>query len=133
LHIESSIQPDTHFWQRSVSTQTTTWLADHKVQDMIVMPAAGYIDMTMSVIRDLRETGPCVLEDLKFKRPLVIPGDAAALVQLVLSSGTSRYLYAKASRAVLREWRNSSHRRRHPSGAFFHRRDPQQVRCRDHR
>ncbi len=64
------------------------WLRDHVVDGMVLMPAAGFLDMA-------RRAGVAALADVEFRAPLLVPGEGIA-VQLVQDRETLT-LYAEAN------------------------------------
>ena len=60
-------------WRATVDPASPAWLADHKVEDAVVFPAAGYVDMALAAgIEALGEDGPIELADLDILRPLAM-------------------------------------------------------------
>jgi len=68
-------------WQQPLNTQFLPWLSDHKVQDLIVLPGAAYVEVGLalsSLITDGIEQAS--VENVRFLRALVInPQDEPVL------------------------------------------------------
>ncbi|KAJ0124007.1 uncharacterized protein J7T55_012480 [Diaporthe amygdali] len=45
-------------WRNFLSLSNTKWLADHKLNDDVVFPAAGYIAMAIEAVRQISSTAP---------------------------------------------------------------------------
>ncbi|KAI1261599.1 polyketide synthase [Xylariaceae sp. FL1019] len=73
----TSIEPR---WRYMVDVGTLPWLADHKVDDLVIFPGSGYLCMALEAIlqinRELHTSSlfdTFVLRDVSFLRALVIP------------------------------------------------------------
>ncbi|MHB1132626.1 MAG: SDR family NAD(P)-dependent oxidoreductase [Chloroflexota bacterium] len=61
------------------------FLAEHKVFDIIVVPAAAYLEMAVAAARNCGEPGPQVLEEVVILEALALPEGATRKVQLVVT------------------------------------------------
>ncbi|MGW2189833.1 beta-ketoacyl synthase N-terminal-like domain-containing protein, partial [Streptomyces sp. NPDC001719] len=61
-------------WHAPFDPGRTPWLADHKVGDVVVMPAAGLIEMLLAAGRRVHED-PVEITDLAIPQALVLPFD----------------------------------------------------------
>ncbi len=69
-----------------MSAKDFPWLADHKVQQMSIVPAAGYIEMVLQALGNK----PAHFDHLKFRNPCVIGPDPVSLhTELKLVPGTT--------------------------------------------
>lgn len=59
-------------WQSFINFELTPYLNDHKVEQSVVFPGAGYVEIGLAIHRDLSEDKPCLLEDLKFHQALMV-------------------------------------------------------------
>ncbi|WP_339947401.1 SDR family NAD(P)-dependent oxidoreductase [uncultured Albimonas sp.] len=64
-------------WRATVDPGSPAWLGDHRVEDAVVFPAAGYVDMALAagieaLAGDGRDDGPIELVDLDILRPLAM-------------------------------------------------------------
>ncbi len=98
--LSSSVQPGTHFWERTVSTAAFPYLADHCVWGDVVFPGAGYVEMALSAGAEvLGETG-LMLEDVSFSEMLALEPGQSRRVQVVLTEEEpGRATFQIASRA----------------------------------
>ncbi|MFJ1914562.1 SDR family NAD(P)-dependent oxidoreductase [Streptomyces sp. NPDC088147] len=49
---------DRHWWQPRPTEAALPWLADHRVEDVPVLPGAGFCEMAYAAARDVWEAGP---------------------------------------------------------------------------
>jgi NADPH:quinone reductase-like Zn-dependent oxidoreductase/SAM-dependent methyltransferase len=61
-----------------------TWLADHRVQGAVVLPAAAHVELALAAARQLFGPDALVLEELKLERPLLLSHEALQPVQLLV-------------------------------------------------
>jgi acyl transferase domain-containing protein len=52
-HMVSSTEGDTHFWQASISVAARPYLGDHRVNGLVVLPAAGFLEMALEAAAEL--------------------------------------------------------------------------------
>ncbi|MFI5776847.1 SDR family NAD(P)-dependent oxidoreductase [Nocardia sp. NPDC051570] len=79
-------EPDKHVWELVLDPVRFPWLEDHRVQGPIVFPAAAYLDMMLGCATDVFGAGPYSVEDVEFRRPLVVLDDRPApVVQVILT------------------------------------------------
>ncbi|WKK23941.1 SDR family NAD(P)-dependent oxidoreductase [Streptomyces olivoreticuli] len=76
-------------WHGPFEPGRVPWLADHKVGDAVVMPAAGMIDMALEAGRRVHE-GPVEITDLSIHQALVLPFDAGDGRRLEIQTSLSR-------------------------------------------
>ncbi|CAM2068430.1 SDR family NAD(P)-dependent oxidoreductase [Sulfidibacter corallicola] len=69
-----------------IGAQQPTWLSDHRVNQIPVFPATGYVEQALAACADLVGAGPRALHDLSFERPFLPPENTAAQVQLTALS-----------------------------------------------
>ncbi|GAA4526046.1 type I polyketide synthase [Amycolatopsis samaneae] len=63
------------------STRTQPWLADHAALGHVLVPGAALVEMA---IRAGEQCGRGVLEELTLREPLLLPGDSAVQVQVLV-------------------------------------------------
>ncbi|MFI6094828.1 SDR family NAD(P)-dependent oxidoreductase [Lentzea sp. NPDC051213] len=84
-----------------LSVTSLPWLADHRVLDEVILPGTAWLELALRA--GMAANCP-VVEELTLERPLVVPDDAAATVQLRVGEpdGTGRrslHLHAKVDGA----------------------------------
>ncbi|MGW7820224.1 type I polyketide synthase [Streptomyces puniciscabiei] len=66
-----------------LSAQTHGWLADHAVQDQVLLPGTAFVELAL---RAATETGCSGVEELTLEAPMVIPSAGAVQVQVVVAA-----------------------------------------------
>lgn len=61
-------------WQQELSSGALGWLADHLVGETVVVPAAGYVDMALTLGQAVHNA-PVEVHGLSISRALSLPGD----------------------------------------------------------
>ncbi|MFI0743008.1 SDR family NAD(P)-dependent oxidoreductase [Streptomyces sp. NPDC021100] len=78
-------------WEGAIEPQLVPWLADHRVEGAVVMPAAGYLDMALAAGRRALEAAVEV-RHFEIARPLTVswpdPGGARLQTTVVKDGGT---------------------------------------------
>lgn len=62
---------DSAEWFSTVDPALFPWIADHKVGDVSVLPATGYVETMLAAAREIHPEGALELRDLDILRPLV--------------------------------------------------------------
>jgi len=71
-------------WKVEVNRQYFPWLEDHQIDGSIVFPASAYIEAALAIHSTVHEKSSCILEDVDFLQPLIIPLDKEPLLQISL-------------------------------------------------
>lgn len=85
LSIKSAAHPGTYIWDIELSVDQFPYLKDHRVQGIIVFPAAAYIEMALAAAKEIFGDGLHALENLSFKKALHLPPTGARQIQFVVS------------------------------------------------
>jgi acyl transferase domain-containing protein len=83
--LDSAVHSETHFWEMELDTDSLPYVADHRIQGLVVLPAAAYVDIALSAAEETFGSGSHSLEKVTFKRALVLPEDGTRAAQLVFS------------------------------------------------
>ncbi len=83
--IELAHSPSTYLWQSIFSIEKLPFLAEHKVEDEIVVPAAAYIEMALAAAQEAKLKPLYNLSDVYFSRKMVLPKDKEVFIQTILS------------------------------------------------
>ncbi|MGW0491351.1 amino acid adenylation domain-containing protein [Streptomyces olivaceus] len=78
----SALQPT---WESRLDTERLPYLADHRIEDSTVFPAAGYLEMAAQAVRALTGGDTATLADVEFSRALFLPDGEATTVQLAFA------------------------------------------------
>jgi acyl transferase domain-containing protein/NADPH:quinone reductase-like Zn-dependent oxidoreductase len=84
-HLHSASQPGTHLWQMEFSLTDFPDLGDHRVKGMAVLPAAAYLQITLTAYKEIFGHEAHALERVTFKEALMIPESDMLTAQLVIS------------------------------------------------
>jgi acyl transferase domain-containing protein/acyl carrier protein len=85
-------------WESRVSTHLLSYLADHRVYDSIIFPAAGYIEMALAAAMDTLGESSCVIRQLDILKPLFLDQTSSSILQTVISmENHSFHLYHQLS------------------------------------
>lgn len=83
--LESRLPRAVPTWVTRLDERHLAYLRDHRVDNRIVFPAAGFIEMALEAGTQLFEGRPFVLEDFEIRKPLIIPDGTSESVSLELS------------------------------------------------
>jgi acyl transferase domain-containing protein/acyl carrier protein len=104
-----------HVWQAEVSVERLPWLADHRSEELVVMPGTGYCEMALAAAAEGLGAKPeeVVLRDVDFQHLLVLdrpvtvtttlreePGGAAAVEVWARGADGAWVAHARARAAV---------------------------------
>jgi acyl transferase domain-containing protein/NADPH:quinone reductase-like Zn-dependent oxidoreductase/NADP-dependent 3-hydroxy acid dehydrogenase YdfG/ubiquinone/menaquinone biosynthesis C-methylase UbiE/acyl carrier protein len=64
-------------WRQQIRYGRPVWLADHRVGDTVVLPAAAYVELALAAGQQLLD-GPCELSRLSIGRTLTVSADESA-------------------------------------------------------
>jgi acyl transferase domain-containing protein len=73
------------------------YLKDHKVDQMVIFPAAGFVDIVLEAGVQLFEGRPFVVEDFEIRKPLILPESPVGL-QLEIAYDSAERTFAIQSR-----------------------------------
>lgn len=68
----SRLRPNTAEWFNHLDTRLVPWLADHKVEDSVVLPAAAFAEMALTAARQWHGVDAVELRDFDIIAPLVL-------------------------------------------------------------
>jgi acyl transferase domain-containing protein/ubiquinone/menaquinone biosynthesis C-methylase UbiE/acyl carrier protein len=78
-------------WSTELDTSALPYLDDHRIQDTVVFPAAGYVEMALAAARESLGRGPVVAEDIALQRALFLGGGDPPTVQLTRDPGQTSF------------------------------------------
>ena len=82
-----SAQTETHFWESALDRSAQSYLDDHRVEGVAVLPAALYVEMALVAAAGAFPSQPFVLKDVEFRKALFIPDGETRTIQVILSPG----------------------------------------------
>jgi acyl transferase domain-containing protein/acyl carrier protein/phospholipid N-methyltransferase len=84
-------------WVARLDNRHMAFLKDHKVDNLVIFPAAAFVDMVLEAGVQLFEGRPFVVEDFEIRKPLLLP-DPASSVQLEISYDPNERTFAIQSK-----------------------------------
>ena len=78
--------PDTHVWSGRLDLVRQPFLADHRVEGVVVCPAAAYAELVVAASIERFGPGPRVLTELTYHAPLILAPGANVEAQVVLTT-----------------------------------------------
>jgi len=106
-HLASSVDAG-HFWETDIGVDRMPYLADHRVNDAVVLPAAAFTEMALAAAFDLTAAPALALDELRFEQALVLRAGTAHRVQVALAPGPGESwrvrISSRASDDDSREW-----------------------------
>ncbi|MEK7785835.1 MAG: acyltransferase domain-containing protein, partial [Chloroflexota bacterium] len=87
-HLKSSVHADTYFWEIELGLDALPYLADHRVQDSAILPAAAFVEMALAAASEAFGKESHELIAVAFKEALVIREDDVRTAQVVISPET---------------------------------------------
>ncbi|KAF5679435.1 polyketide synthase [Fusarium heterosporum] len=89
----------THIWRNLLSLNHVPWMADHKVGEHYIFPAAGFISMAIEAMRQVREVEheAFVLEDIHIGAAMMVDDDVEVFLtmrkQALSNNATSAFFW----------------------------------------
>ncbi|MFE6918088.1 non-ribosomal peptide synthetase/type I polyketide synthase [Streptomyces rubiginosohelvolus] len=81
-------------WQARLDTEALPYLADHRIQDTVVLPAAGYLEMAAQAVLRLTGGTTAVLADIDLSKALFLPDGEDRTVEVSLSLENAAFTIA---------------------------------------
>ena len=83
-----SAQTETHFWESVLDRSAQSYLDDHRIEGLTVLPAALYVEIALAAAAEAFPSQSFVLKDMEFRKALFIPEGGTRTLQVILSPGT---------------------------------------------
>lgn len=75
-----------HLWEQTVDLQLTPWLAGHEIDQTVLFPAAGYLEMAIESARlSMKNVQTVELDNMAILRPMALSEESAKIVQTRVS------------------------------------------------
>ena len=87
--LTSSLEEGSHFWETEIGIASHAYLGDHRVNGVIVLPAAVFAEMALAAAAELAPERAVSLVDMALENALVLPGEGTRSVQIAASSEPS--------------------------------------------
>ncbi|MFM7582232.1 MAG: polyketide synthase dehydratase domain-containing protein, partial [Caldilinea sp.] len=95
--VDRSMELPSHqetIFEKTFSTETLPFLADHHVYGEIVVPGACHLSLALSCAELFYQNGPCQVEDVIFPQALVLTAGTERRVQLIVEGEPSNVQHA---------------------------------------
>ena len=77
-------------WEREVNARVLPYLADHRIQGTTLVPGAALIEMALAAAREVYGDGCYAVEDLEFRKAVVLPDTADPRLRTTLYQESGR-------------------------------------------
>lgn len=77
-------------WITRLDGRHMAFLKDHRVENLIIFPAAGFVEMVLEAGTQLFEGRPFVVEDFEIRKPLILPDPPSGLLMELTYDPTER-------------------------------------------
>ncbi len=68
-------------WETDITESRFVRLRDHRVEDRVVFPGAGYVEAAFAVLKQITGQDRGALKDLRFERPMLMPDHGARVMR----------------------------------------------------
>lgn len=72
-------------WELELSPRLLPYLADHRIQENVLLPGAAYAEMALAAAHEIFKEGEYTLEELSFRKALFLPETSDPKLQTVLN------------------------------------------------
>jgi acyl transferase domain-containing protein/NADPH:quinone reductase-like Zn-dependent oxidoreductase/acyl carrier protein len=86
--IGARLQSGTPEWRNLIDPAIVPYLADHRIDDEIIMPGTAFAEMALAVAREIFPEGPIGLEDFDLLQWLPLQPDSMREISVRLNDGT---------------------------------------------
>lgn len=84
-----SVLKDIQF-EATLTTETASFLDDHRVRGVSIMPTTGFVEMTLSAARSALQIDSPVIQDVIIHAPMELAGDEVRIVQTIVTGRSDR-------------------------------------------
>jgi acyl transferase domain-containing protein/acyl-CoA synthetase (AMP-forming)/AMP-acid ligase II/acyl carrier protein len=92
-YLKAAHPSETYYWEKELDKHHLSYLVDHRLQGIALLPSAAYIEMALAAAGIIFGPGPHVLTDAEFRRALFLSADGVQKIQAVLSRGVACSLF----------------------------------------
>ena len=91
-------------WTNTLQTSLLPYLQDHVVQQAVLFPAAGYVELALAAARSAVTDGPVDLDTIEILRPCVLVPGSEPIVQLTLDADDGTFRIRSRPSLEADEW-----------------------------
>ena len=92
-------------WRAGIGPGQPAFLKDHKVQDSVVFPGAGFVEAALAACREeTGGSGPLVLDTIRIEAPLVLGESAQTYLQTSFGDGRTFEIHSVTGRSEDQRW-----------------------------
>ncbi|MEW6735824.1 MAG: polyketide synthase dehydratase domain-containing protein, partial [Acidobacteriota bacterium] len=91
-HLDLAGLSGNRIWETTLNTRVFPYLADHKVQETIVLPAAAYIEIALAIAGKVLGTEPCTIMAIELQKALFLSEHRINTLQITASFNSNREL-----------------------------------------
>ncbi len=84
--IQPASQGRSYYWETVLDLSQLSYLGDHRVQGMVVAPAALYVELAYAAVAALLPDSSFTIKDLAFLKMLVLAPDQPQRIQVILET-----------------------------------------------
>nr|MBA3470516.1 SDR family NAD(P)-dependent oxidoreductase [Herpetosiphonaceae bacterium] len=84
-HVPLAYPAGQHLWELDLSASRPAYLSDHKVQGMVVLPGAAYLEMALSAAQEAFGAGSYSLEEVAFKQAMVLSPTKMRRIEVIFT------------------------------------------------
>ncbi|MCH8029346.1 MAG: type I polyketide synthase [Candidatus Dadabacteria bacterium] len=86
--VSTAVNSKEMVWQTSLSTTVFPYLADHRIQNVPIVPATVYIELALAAAKEAFGAARPELENVSFQKPIFLPENVTQTVQIILTPQT---------------------------------------------
>jgi acyl transferase domain-containing protein len=79
-------------WEGRLNGNVLRYVADHRVENLVVLPGAAYVELGLAVHREVSGREQAVLEDLEFHKALVVEENEEPVLHVRYDERTREYI-----------------------------------------
>lgn len=102
------LQVNGHISEIEVNPQYLPYLNDHQIDETVVFPASGYIEIGLALEHDLLGDRPTRLEDIKFLRALILEDQATHILQVEVHEHDKTFTISSTTEGDRSHWTTHS-------------------------
>nr|VFJ91500.1 MAG: Acyl transferase domain-containing protein [Candidatus Kentron sp. LFY] len=91
-------------WETTLNNNFLPYLSDHRIEDVVILPGAAYVEIGLAIQKEMDEEGACALEGIKLHRALVIGATDEPLLHLDYDEETREYAVHGRTRDDKSNW-----------------------------